>query len=93
LFPGFLAGTHCRAERLGSGFIFSTAEGQVPWSVVEKRLERLHSFDALANVLSRALGLLVRACQPSLGLFALAHWQVSQLNLRVDPADLHHLLV
>jgi hypothetical protein len=45
--------------------------------MVEKRLEHFHSFDALANVFSRALGLLVRACQPSLGFFALAHWQVS----------------
>jgi hypothetical protein len=34
-------------------------------------------FDALANVFSRALGLSVCACQPFLGFFALAHWQVS----------------
>jgi hypothetical protein len=44
-------------------------------------------------VFSRTLSLLVRTRQPFLGFLALANWQVSQLDLRVDPADLHHLLV
>jgi hypothetical protein len=44
-------------------------------------------------VFSRTLSLLVRTRQPFFGFLALANWQVSQLDLRVDPADLHHLLV
>jgi hypothetical protein len=71
-----LAGTQCFAERPTSGSILLTAEGRALWSRVEKRLEHIYSFDALANVFSRALGLLMRACQPSLGFFALAHRQV-----------------